>query len=144
MVSKERADQISGGVFLIGLAILFMTGFWWPGIMFVIGASAMARGVAEGRAWYAVPGGLWMIGLGLVFLFNFSWPMILILIGVSMLFGDAWRRRGSEHVARSESAAQAKPKNEDKAKNDAYIIDEDEPDADAASIEDLLNKDKRA
>ena len=47
MVSKARADQVSGGVFLIGLALLFMTGYWWPGILFVIGASTMARGVGR-------------------------------------------------------------------------------------------------
>jgi hypothetical protein len=25
---KQRANEISGGVFLIGLAILFITGYW--------------------------------------------------------------------------------------------------------------------
>jgi hypothetical protein len=88
MLSKQRADQISGGVFLIGLGLLFTNIIqFWPGILFVIGAAAMARGVAEGQKWYAVSGGLWLIGLGLVFLLHFSWPVLLILIGVSMLLG---------------------------------------------------------
>lgn len=134
MVSKARADQVSGGVFLIGLALLFMTGYWWPGILFVIGASTMARGVAEGRDWYSVPGGLWMIGLGLVFAFGFNWPLLLILIGVSMLFGKSWQDRNQD--------SQPKIKNDDKPKNDsAYTIDEYE-DGDETTVEDLINSNK--
>ncbi|MBN1965127.1 MAG: hypothetical protein JW910_10810 [Anaerolineae bacterium] len=89
-VPEERVDQIAGGVFLIGLAVLFLTNYWWPGIMFVIGASSLARGMAEGQAWYSVQGALWTIGIGLVFAFGFSWPLLLILIGVSMLLGSVF------------------------------------------------------
>jgi hypothetical protein len=138
MVSKTRADQIAGGVFFIGLAILFITSFWWPGIMFVLGASAMARGVAEGKDWYSVPGGLWMIGIGLVFTFNFSWPVILILIGLSMLFGQSWRQRFKDRTDDSE----VKAKNTDKAKRDTYIL-EDDDESDSATVEDLLRDEKR-
>jgi hypothetical protein len=92
-VPKERADQISGGVFLIGLAILFLPngiGFW-PGILFVIGASSLARGMAEGQAWYSVQGALWMFGIGFLFLFGFNLAILLIIMGLTMLFG--WRFR---------------------------------------------------
>lgn len=99
MVSKERADQIAGGVFLVGLGLLF-TGVmdFWPGILFVLGASSLARGMAEGRAWYTVSGGLWLIGLGLIFLLGFSWPLLLIIIGVSMLVGynQGWSCWGND------------------------------------------------
>src|SRR5690606_30946849 len=136
MYSKERADQVAGGVFLIGLAIVFMTGFWWPGIMFVIGASAIARGVAEGQEWYNVPGGLSMIAIGLLFVFKFSWPVILLFIGASMLFGKSWQNWHKTNVA------DEKPKREDKRKNDEpYYIDESE-DASGTSVEDLMRKPK--
>jgi len=104
MVSKQRADQIAGGVFLVGLGLLFANVLpFWPGILFVLGASSIARGMAEGQAWYSVSGGLWLIGLGLVFLAGFSWPWLLILIGVSMLFGYNWhdqekRKRKNEEL----------------------------------------------
>jgi uncharacterized membrane protein len=116
MISKERADQIAGGVFLIGLGLLFTNVLpFWPGILLVIGASAIARGMAEGQAWYNASGGLWMIGLGLVFLLNFSWPVILILIGVTMLFGYnagcAWW-----------PSEKGKRKNDEKAKNSEVIV----------------------
>ncbi len=141
MVSKARADQVSGGVFLIGLAILFMTGFWWPGILFVIGASSIARGVAEGRDWYSVPGGLWMIGLGLIFMFGFSWPLLLIFIGASMLFGKSWH---GHQWQRQNAEPEIKIKNEDKRKNeDAYIFDASETDDEReVTIEDVLRNDK--
>lgn len=92
-VTKERADRISGGVFLIGLAILFLPNGipFWPGILFVIGASQIAQGMAEGREWYSMQGALWMIGLGFLFWFGFSLPLLLILIGGSMLLGYHYR-----------------------------------------------------
>ena len=88
---KERVDQLAGGVFFVGLGVLFLTGYWWPGILFVIAATSLARGMAEGRAWYSVQGALWMIGIGLVFAWGFSLPLLLILIGLSMLLGYAFR-----------------------------------------------------
>lgn len=108
MMTKQRADQIAGGVFLIGLGLLFTNAIsFWPGILFVIGAANIARGMAEGRAWYNIPGGVWMIGLGFLFLFHFSWPVILILVGVSMLLGYSmkghyWHQGGEGQKAKNE------------------------------------------
>ena len=91
-VTSKRADQVSGGVFIIGLGLMFLgTIPWWPGILLVIGASSLARGLAEGQRWYSVQGALWMIGLGLLFWGGFSLPLLLILIGVSMLAGVVFR-----------------------------------------------------
>ncbi|MBN2471766.1 MAG: hypothetical protein JXN59_13680 [Anaerolineae bacterium] len=90
-VSEERADQIAGGVFMIGMAFLFFTGYWWPGILFVSAASSLARGIAEGRAWYSVQGAVWMIGIGLVFAVGFSLPLLLIVVGLSTLLGYRYR-----------------------------------------------------
>jgi hypothetical protein len=92
MFSKQRADQAAGGVFLIGLGLLFAGVMsFWPGILFVIGAANIARGMAEGRAWYNVSGGLGLIALGVIFLLGFNWPLLLILIGLSMLSGYSFK-----------------------------------------------------
>lgn len=116
MSDKKRVDQVAGGVFLIGLALLFiLDGFWWPGIMFVIGASLIARTVAEGKPWQSATPAFWTIGIGLVFWlpsilnigFSNFWPLMLIAIGLFMLFGgferfrdgaDSRKRKNDEEV----------------------------------------------
>lgn len=54
--SKEQADKISGGVMLLGMAAMFYTGNWFPGIFFVCGAASLVEGVLANRGWYAVQG----------------------------------------------------------------------------------------
>lgn len=89
---KKNADQVSGGVFLIGLATLFMTGFWWPGILFVIAASIFAKSWMVGKP--ISTGALFMLLIATMFaipgLFNgFNWglliPIVLIFAGLSKL-----------------------------------------------------------
>jgi len=46
---KRRASAISGGIFLICLGILLVTGWWWPGIMFAIGLSGGAELIFQGK-----------------------------------------------------------------------------------------------
>lgn len=101
---KQRSNEISTGVFLIGLAILFITGYWWPGIMFVIGIASIAQALGEGKTWYAAQGGLWAIGIGLVFAVGFSLPLLLIIIGVSMILGYRFKPPAFD---------EEKPKNDD-------------------------------
>ncbi len=95
-MTQERANQIFGGTFLIGLAVLFLINWWWPGIMYVIGISLIARGTAEGRSWTQERGGLIALAIGVVFtltgilhVLDFNWwPLLLIIIGGYMLFGN--------------------------------------------------------
>jgi hypothetical protein len=127
-ISKERTDQIAGGVFIIGLAVLFMTGYWWPGIMFVIGASSLARGMAEGREWYAVQGALWTIGIGLAFAIGFSLPLLLIIVGLSMLFGYRFRPpflSDDEDAGQTPAATAVKPKRKLQDADGLAYYDED-------------------
>ncbi len=114
-------DRVGTGVFLIGLAVLFMTGFWWPGILLVIGATSIARGVAAGRDWYSVPSGLWMIGLGLLFTIGFRWELLLIFVGVSMLLGYSYKTHWCEWAEGGEKEKR-KRKNDEKAKNDPEAL----------------------
>lgn len=48
---KKRGSAISGGIFLIGLGVLLITNYWWPGIMFVIGLSGGAELIFRGKLW---------------------------------------------------------------------------------------------
>jgi hypothetical protein len=49
MDKKRKASGISGGIFLIGLGVLLMTNWWWPGIMLVIGLSGGAELIFRGQ-----------------------------------------------------------------------------------------------
>ncbi len=115
MNSKERSDQIFGGSFLIGLAILFITGYWWPGIMFVIGISMLLRTINQGKSWASDHSALIVLGIGVVFglpIFTGNWlPLLFIALGVYVLFGDEVRGYFGKHDSR-ESQRSEKSKND--------------------------------
>jgi hypothetical protein len=100
MVSKERSDQIFGGVMLIGIAILFLINWFFPGILFVVGIALIAKSIGEGKNWTDNKGALVVIAVGLFFTLDdvlniFSgnwWPFLLIALGLYLLFGNNLRR----------------------------------------------------
>ena len=49
MEKKQQASAISGGIFLIGLGVLFMTDWFWSGIFLVIGLSSGAELIFRGQ-----------------------------------------------------------------------------------------------
>ena len=69
-VMRKRGSAISGGIFLIGLGVLIITGWWWPGIMFVIGLSGGGELIFRGKTW----SGIWTIA------FFFAIPVIVWVI----------------------------------------------------------------
>ena len=120
---KQQAGQVGGGVMLIGLGLLFLTGWWWPGIMFVVAASILARTMVEGKPMSSAIGAFWLIGIGIIFgipglIGNISgqlwqlWPIILIALGLFMLFGGRYRPRVERY--------DEKPKNDDD--DDTYNV----------------------
>ena len=97
-----KGSQIGTGVFFVGLGLLFLTGWWWPGIMFVIAASMLVSAQAAGERLQDQTGAWWLIGIGVVFgvpgligdvagAFWDLFPVILIGIGLFMLFGGKYR-----------------------------------------------------
>ena len=93
--SRPRAtiqwDGLTGGVWLIGLAVLFMTGRWWPGIMVLIGLSSLFSGLAHAHdanaRLGALQGAVWMLGIGVIAYFGWWWPGMLVLVGISAMLG---------------------------------------------------------
>ena len=121
---RQDAGQISGGVFLVGLGLLFLTGWWWPGIMFVTAASIIARTIAEGNDPKTATGAFWLIGIGVLFgmpnligdIAGGFWnifPLILIGIGLFMFFGGRYRPNVDNY--------NEKPKNDDEYDDSEYV-----------------------
>jgi hypothetical protein len=79
---------IFAGIMLIGLGILVFTGWWWPGIMLVIGTALAVDKYMQGQVKEAV--GLFLLFLAIpavVMLFNsqiISWTILapILLIGI--------------------------------------------------------------
>ena len=88
---SERANQITGATWMIGLGILLITGYWFPGIFFVIGAGMLVQSLVDGRGWYSAQGAWWMIALGVWFMLGAGVGTLFILIGISLLIGAILR-----------------------------------------------------
>jgi hypothetical protein len=48
-VMRRERSGVAGGVILVGIGILLITGWWWPGIMVVIGVGLAADRWLSGR-----------------------------------------------------------------------------------------------
>lgn len=86
MNTQRTTSGIAGGIFLIGLGVLVMTGSWWPGIMFVIGLALAAERAFRGNYIQAVSAFAVCAVIGLLSAANIPWnifaPFILISLGV--------------------------------------------------------------
>jgi hypothetical protein len=91
MDKKRMGDAISGGIFLISLGVLLITGWWWPGIMIAIGLSSGAGLVFRGKIlagilslafFCSIPIVVWIIQEA-----DISWALVgaLILIGIGVI-----------------------------------------------------------
>lgn len=95
-LSSERAGELVGGAWMIGLGILFFTGHWWPGILFLVGATSIIEGFVEGRGWYALQGGFWAIAIGVWAMFHYNMAIFFVAIGLSMVAAAIVRPPGFE------------------------------------------------
>jgi len=93
MDRQKQASSISGGIFLIGLGVLFLTNWWWPGILLVIGLSGGAELIFRGQIAKGLGTIAFFCGIPLIWTLiqstHISWaivgPFILIVLGVIML-----------------------------------------------------------
>jgi hypothetical protein len=59
--TAERANAVTGGIWMIGLGVLFATHYWFPGILFLVAISGLVEGSARGAGWQTIHGSLWML-----------------------------------------------------------------------------------
>jgi ribosomal protein L40E len=86
---------IMGGLWLIGIAVLAVTGWWWPGIMVLVGISALVGGLESGGSWEqrwgAFQGAIWTFGIAVLAVTGWWWPGIMVLVGMSAILGAITR-----------------------------------------------------
>ncbi len=85
MNTKRTKSGIAGGIFLIGLGVLIMTGSWWPGLMFVIGLALAADRAFHGNYLQALTGFAVCFAIAVISTTDLPWhifgPFILISLG---------------------------------------------------------------
>lgn len=79
--------------FLLGLAVLAITRFWWPGILLLIGTTSLLSSIAAGRAWAGVNSAVFMFGLSVLAVTRLWWPGILVLMAIMALL-NGFHHRG--------------------------------------------------
>jgi hypothetical protein len=84
-LTDAQAAAVSSAVWLVGIGVLMVTGWWWPGIMFLIGISAIVQGFVAGRGWYAFQGGLWTLGIGVWAAAHYNMLVFFCLLALSGL-----------------------------------------------------------
>ncbi|MGF1871817.1 hypothetical protein [Photobacterium indicum] len=87
-------DGVSSGIFLIGFGLLYLTGWWWPGLLILLGVtgivdmvmSANWKGAAKTAVVFMITAiVLWgLVGIGIMW--NVLIPGLLILIGIFWVY----------------------------------------------------------
>ena len=107
MDAKRSYESLSGGIFLIGIGILFLVpGIdFWPWILAVVGAAGLPASLANKKGWLGWQGFFWMTGLAVLFWSGYFWPGILILLGLNMLVGALTRESEGSPFANADAKA---------------------------------------
>jgi len=92
---KKEIKGLTPALILIGIGVLALADYLWPGIFFVIGGALLIGGLAAGKNWSEMTGGLIMLAIGVYFVLPFrlniasiDWlgPAVLIIIGCVLLY----------------------------------------------------------
>jgi hypothetical protein len=88
----SKRGGVAGGVILIGIGMLALTGWWWPGIMLVIGCGLAAERLLKGgRAGDRGPGTVLGHPFGGLHLqhIDIPWrlvgPFVLVAVGLALV-----------------------------------------------------------
>lgn len=89
MDRQRTRDGITGGLLLIGIGVLALTGWWWPGIMVVLGIAIGAGLVFRGRYLQGLVIAAIFFAIPFLVDSDIPWeifgPMVLIGVGVVAL-----------------------------------------------------------
>ena len=84
---KRMAGAISGGIFLISLGVLLVTGWWWPGIMVALGLASGAALIFRGKILGGVVSLVFFCGIAVAVEFIRTTDVSGVVIGAFILIG---------------------------------------------------------
>jgi hypothetical protein len=88
-MSKQNADTLGAGMFLVGLGVLFLLDWFWPGILALLGIVALVTQWARGNHLNGLSSLVLLGGLTILFAVGFAWeyvfPIGLIVLGLIAL-----------------------------------------------------------
>jgi hypothetical protein len=83
---RHKQNDLGGPIFLIGLALLFMTKTFWPGIFVLLGVMAVVNATQRGRR-DGLQGLVFFGGLAFLFATGWWWPGLLLWFGATSWVG---------------------------------------------------------
>lgn len=86
--TSERPTRLLVAVWLIGLGVLYASKRFWPGILFLGGATALIQAYYYPERRNTGRFGVFMILLGLWAMLRLSLPVLLIGLGVYLIFSS--------------------------------------------------------
>ncbi len=92
LIAKRKARSLSTALFLVCLAALSYTGFWWPGILLVLGVPLALRQLLSGKYYDMLVSLLVFVGGFAAVWFAVSWqillPVLLTTGGIYIFFRE--------------------------------------------------------
>lgn len=85
LLNDKQANAITSAIWLVGIGLLLWTGYWWPGIMFLIGTAAIAQGFVQGRGRMSCHAGLTTLGIGAWAVSGYNIFVLFLLIALGGL-----------------------------------------------------------
>jgi hypothetical protein len=81
---------LSGGVFLIGLAVAILSDHFWPVLLVALALTSLLGPLGSSKA-QAIYGGfqgcVFFLGLAICSIYNWWWPGVLVLLGIEAILG---------------------------------------------------------
>jgi hypothetical protein len=89
--TSQRANAVTGGIWLIGLGVLLATKLWFPGILFLAGITAIVQGSGRHFGWQSVHSGVWLILIAAWAMMRFSMTVFFVVLGVYVIIAAFMR-----------------------------------------------------
>ena len=84
---KRRGWALTGGIWLISLGVLLVTGWWWPGIMVALGLAAGAGLIFRGRTLAGIGALVFFCGIAVAVEIARATGISGVVIGAFILVG---------------------------------------------------------